>query len=187
MRRNVIKAVSRVNEVVTTMWLILLEGNSSTRWKTNTSTLMFCHLLYSKKKCFEAIVNHSLITDNLKDDIMTIMDSTVIKGYDVCGIQRLIQEAVINQVLLRDKLFSDTYGCVIRSMNVLWQKARHYPLSMIYLKEYVQRNINKSPYGIINSWSKINRSLANDTSFYSQDGFIFVAFAEVKGKEFSRA
>lgn len=80
---------------------------------------MFCHLLYSKKKCFEAIVNHSLITDNLKDDIMTIMDSTVIKGYDVCGIQRLIQEAVINQVLLRDKLFSDTYGCVIRSMNVL--------------------------------------------------------------------
>ncbi len=57
-------------------------------------------LVIFKKKCFEAIVNHSLITDNLKDDIRTIMDSTVIEGYDVCGIQRLIQEAIGNQVLL---------------------------------------------------------------------------------------
>lgn len=32
-------------------------------------------LVIFKKKCFEAIVNHSLITYNLKDDIRTIMDS----------------------------------------------------------------------------------------------------------------
>lgn len=43
----------------------------------------------------------------------------MIEGYDVCGIQRLIQEAIGNQVLLLDKLFLDTYDCVIRSMNLL--------------------------------------------------------------------
>lgn len=32
-------------------------------------------LVIFKKKWFEAIVNHYLITDNLKDDIRTIMDS----------------------------------------------------------------------------------------------------------------
>ena len=75
--------------------------------------------------CFEAIASHSLITDNLKDDIRTIVDSTLIEGYYFCGIQRLIQKAIGNQVLLPDKLFLDTYGCVIRSMNRLLQKARH--------------------------------------------------------------
>ncbi|KAF6009295.1 hypothetical protein HII13_003640 [Brettanomyces bruxellensis] len=184
-RDTLLKALSRINEVVTDEVVDVVrkifqsEVGNKHRFTDVLSLVLF------KEHCLVTIVNHSLIPNNLKDDIKTVMDSTVIEDYDVGPIQRLIEEAIGNQVLLPDDQLLNVDGSVIRSMNLLLKKAQHFPFSKTYLKEFVQKNINASPEQIFNKWTKINRSLGNDTGFSLPDRFILYTFAEAKGKEFS--